>query len=152
MSATPSRPVTVRCPFCEQQNRVDLARLADGPKCGGCGRPLHLDRPIASTDADFDRTIGTASVPILVDFYADWCGPCRRMAPTLDQLANDGTGEVLVLKVDTDRNQQLGMRFGIRGIPTLVAFRDGKEVARHTGLATRQQLDALLGRSTTRTG
>lgn len=144
-SGSVARPVTVRCPFCEQLNRVDLARLADGPKCGGCGRPLHLDRPLEATEADFDQTIGSASVPVLVDFHAHWCGPCQVMAPTLDQLAHDRVGEVLVLKVDTDRNQDLTMRLGIRGIPTLIAYRDGKETGRHVGLAQRVTLEALVG-------
>jgi thioredoxin 2 len=144
-SAPGSRPVTVRCPFCEQLNRVDLARVADGPKCGGCGRPLHLDRPVKATEADFDQTISTASVPVLVDFYADWCTPCRMMAPALDDLARDRLGEVLVLKVDTDRDQALAMRFGIRGIPTLVSFQDGREWNRHVGMAQRAELEGLVG-------
>ena len=71
-AADNARPVTVRCPFCERMNRVDLARLDHKPKCGGCGRPLLLDRPVLSTGADFNTTIATASVPVLVDFYADW--------------------------------------------------------------------------------
>lgn len=139
-----SRPVTIRCPLCEQLNRVDLSRLSDGPRCAGCKRPLLMDRPIKATEADFDQTIASASVPVLVDFYADWCPPCRAMAPTFDELARDRMGEVLVLKVDTDRNQELTMRFGIRGIPTVISFKDGKEHARHVGLAQRTQLDALL--------
>ena len=139
-----ARPVIVRCPFCEQMNRVDLLRLANGPKCGGCHRPLLLDRPIKSTEADFDRTIESASVPVLVDFHADWCGPCRAMAPIIDDIARERMGEVLVLKVDTDQNPALTMRLGIRGIPTVIAFKGGAEQGRHVGLAHRAQLDALL--------
>ncbi len=141
---TTPRSVTVRCPFCEQLNKVDLTRLDAGPKCGGCGRPLLLDRPIKATAADFDRTIETASVPVVVDFYADWCGPCRQMAPVLDQFAGDRQGEVLVLKVDTDRDGSVSERFGIRGIPTLIAFRNGVEIGRLVGLASRGQLDQLV--------
>jgi thioredoxin 2 len=139
-----SRPVTVRCPFCEQLNKVDLARLDAGPKCGGCGRPLLLDRPVKATAADFDRTIESASVPVMVDFYADWCQPCRQMAPLLDQFAADRQGEVLVLKVDTDRDGAVSERFGVRGIPTLIAFRNGAETGRLVGLASRAQLDQLV--------
>jgi thioredoxin 2 len=144
-STTPSRKVTVRCPFCARLNRVDLARLASQPKCGECARPLQLDRPIKSTEADFDQTITSAEVPILVDFYADWCGPCKIMAPALDALAHDHQGEILILKVDTDREQRLAQRFGIRGIPTLAAFRQGKESGRHVGVAQLPDLERLLG-------
>ncbi len=143
-TTTNARPVTVRCPFCDKLNRVDLAKLDRGPKCGQCGRPLHLDRPVKAAGADFDQTIQGASVPVLVDFYADWCGPCKMMAPTLDQFAFDRSGEVLVLKVDTDRDQDLSMRFGIRGIPTLIAFSGGKEIGRLVGMAGRPELDRLV--------
>ncbi|MBV9774626.1 MAG: thioredoxin TrxC [Gemmatimonadetes bacterium] len=137
--------VTVRCPSCGRLNRVDVSRAADRPKCGQCGNPIPLDRPLATGDADFQRVVGDAQVPVLVDFYADWCGPCKMMAPVLDQLARERAGEVLVLKVDTDRNPQLSMQFGIRSIPTLIAFRGGREVARQAGAVPRQGLDALLG-------
>jgi thioredoxin 2 len=145
MSATANtqRPVTVRCAFCGVLNRVDLDRLEAGPKCGECGRPIRLDRPVKVTDADFDRVIGGASVPIVIDCYADWCGPCRVMAPTLDDFAHTWTGRVLVLKLDTDANPVTTQRLGIRGIPTLIGFRDGKEIRRHVGLADLSVLEAL---------
>lgn len=144
MTDVQERPVTVRCPFCEQLNRVDLRRLDSGPRCGGCRRPLHLDRPVKATGADFDRTIESATVPVVVDFYADWCGPCRMMAPALDQLAADRAGNALVLKVDTDRDPALSQRFGVRGIPTLITFLGGREVRRHVGLASAAELAALV--------
>src|SRR3989442_15180949 len=100
-TASMARPATVPCPFCEQLNRVDLARLTDGPKCGGCGRPPHLDRPLKATEADFDRTIQSPAVAGLVGFYAHWCGPCRMMGPTPDEVAHDPPGAALVLKVDS---------------------------------------------------
>jgi thioredoxin 2 len=140
-----ARPVTVRCPFCQRLNRVDLARVAAGPKCGPCGRPLLLDRPVKATEADFDETIRTASVPVLVDCYADWCGPCRAMAPALDDFAREHLGDVLVLKLDTDRNQALSQRLGIRGIPTLIVYRDGQEARRHVGAVQAAELRALVG-------
>jgi thioredoxin 2 len=144
-TAGKARPVVVTCVFCDQANRVDLSRLAAGPRCGGCGRPIRLDRPLKVTDADFDRTIGSASVPIVVDFYADWCGPCHVMAPVLDDVAHRRAGEALVLKLDTDANQGTAARFGIRGLPTLVAFRNGKEHGRHVGVADAAAVERLLG-------
>ena len=139
-----AQTATVVCPFCETLNRVDLARIEQHPKCGKCGKPIRLDRPIAISDASFERVTADSTVPVVVDFYADWCGPCKIMAPILDQFAHDRQGEVLVTKLDTDRNQATAQRFGIRAIPTLLVFRRGREVARHTGVIPRQQLDALV--------
>lgn len=135
---------TIPCPFCGQLNRLDLGRLADGPRCGSCQRPLHLDRPVPVGEDAFDQVLAGTEVPILVDFYADWCGPCRMLAPVVDELAAERSGHAVVLKVDTDRHPAIPNRFGIRGIPTLIAFRGGKETGRHVGLAGRAQLDALV--------
>jgi thioredoxin 2 len=143
-STPPStRPVVANCPFCSAANRVDLARLSAGPKCAKCGKPLRLDRPQKVTDKDFERTVMGASVPILVDFYADWCGPCKMMAPTLDQFAQQRAGETLVLKLDTETSPLTASRFGIRGIPTIIAFEGGKERGRHVGLADMKVLESL---------
>ena len=138
------RPVVVMCVFCETVNRVDLNRLSEGPKCGSCGRPIRLDRPLPVTDVAFDKVIAGAGVPVLVDFYADWCGPCHMMAPVLDDLAHRRAGEILVLKLDTDANQATPARFGIRGLPTVVAFRNGQEHGRQVGVADAATLERLL--------
>jgi thioredoxin 2 len=122
-----------------------MSRAADRPKCGSCERPMLLDRPVKVTDEDFDRLIGHTEVPVLVDFYADWCGPCKMMAPALDDLARERVGEILVLKLDTDANPATSRRFGIRSIPTLVLFRGGAEVNRAVGAITAHELGALLG-------
>ena len=134
MNAPTTRKATVRCAFCGTLNKVDLERAAQGPKCGDCGRPIRLDRPLKVTDSDFDQVVEGADVPVVVDFHADWCGPCKMMAPTLDEFAHAQAGEVLVLKLDTDANQRTAQRFGIKGIPTLIAFKDGQEAGRSVGL------------------
>jgi thioredoxin 2 len=138
------RPVVVICVFCATANRVDLSRLSEGPKCGKCGRPIRLDRPLPVTDATFEKVIAGSSVPVVVDFYADWCGPCKAMEPTLDEFAGKQAGRVLVLQLDTEANPRTPVRFGIRGIPTLISFRGGKELRRHVGMANLLVLDELV--------
>lgn len=142
-AARATRPVVVKCVFCGTPNRVDLARLSGGPRCGQCGRPIRLDRPLAVTDADFEKTIQGSSVPVVVDFHADWCGPCKVMAPALDDFARLHAGEVLVLKLDTDANPETPARLGIRGIPTLIVFQQGQERRRRVGASQLPELEAL---------
>lgn len=146
MKATESAParVLVRCPFCDKLNRVDIRRAQDRPQCGECSRPILLDRPVRITDTDFERVIAEAEVPVVVDFHADWCGPCKVMAPLLDELARARIGQLLVGKLDTDRNQVTARRFGITGIPTLIVFRDGQELAREVGAVPKQRIEALV--------
>jgi len=139
-----TRTATVACPFCETLSRVDLSRIGQHPKCGNCGRPILLDRPIAVSEATFDQVTSGTTVPVLVDFYADWCGPCKIMAPLLDDVAHRRTGQMLVLKLDTDKNPITQQRFDVRGIPTLIAFRGGKEVGRRVGAVPPAELEAFL--------
>jgi thioredoxin 2 len=137
------RPVVVMCVFCGTANRVDLARLSEGPKCGDCGRPIRLDRPLPVTDAAFDKVIAGSSVPVLVDFHADWCGPCKVMAPLIDDFARQHMGDVLVLKLDTDANPATPGRFHIKGIPTLIVFEQGREARRQVGAVQAAELEKL---------
>jgi thioredoxin 2 len=143
-NATKISQETLSCPSCGTLNRVDLARLDDGPRCANCGQSLELDRPQTVTGEALDRIVAGTDVPVLIDFYADWCGPCRLMGPILDQLARDRAGEVLVGKVNTDVELEVATRFRIRGIPTLLVFLGGREVARRVGVVLRRELDALL--------
>jgi thioredoxin 2 len=136
--------VVVMCIFCGTANRVDLSRLSEGPRCGSCGRPIRLDRPLPVTDSAFDKVIAGSSVPVLVDFYADWCGPCKVMAPVLDDFARRHLGEVLVLKLDTDAHPATPARFGIKGIPTLIAFEHGREIRRQVGAVQAADLEKLV--------
>jgi len=144
---TGTKHVTMRCQFCDTWNRVDAARAADRPKCGKCARPMLLDRPVALNDETFDRTIRESDIPVVVDFYADWCGPCKVMAPFVDQLASRHQGQALVAKLDTDAAQRVAGSFQIRGIPTVIVFSGGREVARQTGAVPLAGLEQLLSRA-----
>ena len=135
---------TIRCQFCGSWNRVDVARAADRPKCGKCAKPMLLDRPLHLDDDSFARTVGDSSVPVFVDFYADWCGPCKMMAPAVDQLAGNYTGRAIVAKLNTDASPKTSMSFNIRGIPTSIVFSEGKEVARQSGALPYQSLAAMI--------
>jgi thioredoxin 2 len=139
-----TRKLTLRCQFCETWNRIDAARAADRPKCGKCGTPMLLDRPIKLDDETFERTIRESEIPVLVDFYADWCAPCKMMAPFVDEVAAAYVGRALVAKVDTDRSQRATAPFGIRGIPTSIVFRDGKVVVQKAGAMPRAGLEEML--------
>jgi thioredoxin 2 len=138
------RYLTLRCQFCETWNRVKAARAADRPKCGKCARPILLDRPWILHADTFDRTIQESEVPVLVDFYADWCGPCKVMAPLVDQLAAKYQGEALVAKLNTDFAPKTSESFQVRGIPTTILFRDGRVVSRATGALPFAALEKLL--------
>ena len=140
-----TKHITLRCQFCQTWNRIDAARAGDRPKCGKCERPMLLDRPVALDDDTFARTVESSDVPVLVDFYADWCGPCKMMAPAVDELAAKFQGRALVAKLNTDRAQQVAGQFQIRGIPTVMVFAGGREAARQTGAMPLKALEQLLG-------
>jgi thioredoxin 2 len=128
------------CPHCRSLNRVPAARVADRPKCGQCHAPLFTGHPIALTSADFELHATRAEIPLVVDFWAPWCGPCRMMEPAYEQAAKLLEPHVRLAKVNTEEEQALAARFGITSIPTLMLFRDGREVARQPGAMGTQDI------------
>jgi thioredoxin 2 len=140
------RGVVTTCPACGQKNRFVYERLGDPVRCGKCKAPLQLSaEPIEiSSTADFDRLVSRSSLPVLVASWAPWCGPCRMVAPELQKVAARRAGRALVVKVNTDVLSDLGQRFGIRSIPTLAVFADGREVSRISGARPAEDIEALL--------
>ncbi len=128
-----SEPLIVVCPHCHAANRVAPERLDEGGNCGKCKTRLFSGEPIALGAANFDTHVSRSDIPLLVDFWAPWCGPCRSMAPAFAQAAKQLEPEFRLAKVNTEEEQQLAARFGIRSIPTLALFRNGQEVARQAG-------------------
>ncbi|MGD9525231.1 thioredoxin [Pseudonocardia sp.] len=145
MSPQPTtNPATdvVACPACGRRNRVPRA-AAGTPRCGSCSAPLPW--VVAADDADFAEIAGAARLPVLVDLWADWCGPCRAVAPAVEQVARELAGRVKVVKVDVDRAPGVANRYAARSIPTLLLLRDGREIGRQVGAVPAAQLRAWVG-------
>jgi thioredoxin 2 len=141
---TPSK-LHLPCPHCGATNRLPVARLLDAPNCGRCGKPLLEGQPIEVGDADFDAVVAASALPVLVDFWAPWCGPCRMMAPAFEQAGRTLKGRALLLKVNSDDNPLLSRRFAVRSIPTLVRLQGGQETRRQTGAVGAAAIVALAG-------
>ena len=135
----------LKCPHCAATNRLPAARLGEAPACGKCGLPLLEGQPIELGDADFDAVVAASALPVLVDFWAPWCGPCRAMAPAFEQAGRTLKGRALLVKVNSDDNPALSARFAVRSIPTLVRLQGGRETNRQSGAVPASAIVALAG-------
>lgn len=136
-------PLLIPCPHCNGLNRLPATRLSDAPKCGRCKQEVLLSQPFELTEASYASQV-KGDLPLLVDVWAEWCGPCKSFAPTFEQAATQLSGRVRLAKLDSEANQQLSAQLGIRSIPSLILFKDGREIARQSGAMPLQQLMAWL--------
>jgi thioredoxin 2 len=146
------RGILVTCPACGQRNRMTFERLGDTVRCGHCKHELSAtSAPLdVASAADFDTLVAQSTVPVVVDYWAPWCGPCRMVGPELAKVAARGAGRLVVVKVNTDVLSELGERFKIRSIPTMAVFAGGREIARTTGARPAAEIETFIEQARSR--
>ncbi len=140
--------IIIKCNNCGVKNRIPASRTDDKPKCGKCGAILSTDsasgKPVEVTDHTFEKEVLSYSGPVLVDCWAPWCGPCRGLAPVIEQLAEEYKGRVKIAKLDTDDNPKIAMKYNIQSIPTMLLFKNGEQVDRVVGALPKQEIEKRI--------
>ena len=132
------------CPHCQSINRVPTAKLSEHPNCGRCQQPLFTGEPIELTTATFSRHVERSDLPLLVDFWAPWCGPCKMLAPTIDEIAGEQAGKATVYKLDIDQSPDIAQKYGVMSVPTLIVFENGQVKKQAVGVQPKQNILSML--------